>query len=140
MTGSCAPDHDAIVILDFEHEDQEEDARHEARQPPAPARLHVDDRLPDHRATRHAPDEAGGRVGQPLAQAFLVPVRGRVGQVVDDVLRHQAFEKAHDGDGDRIWEDDRQGLEVEGDVRDQEHRQRVGQRAHVAHRPQRGRR
>jgi hypothetical protein len=81
-------------------------ARHETRQPPAPARFHVDDGLPDHRAPRHAADETGGSIGKALANAFLVPARFRVGQVIDDVLCHQAFEQTNDGDSDGIREDD----------------------------------
>jgi hypothetical protein len=73
------------------HQDQQEHARHEGRQPPAPARFHVDDRLADHGAARHAADEPGRGVGHALADAFLVAVRLGVGQVVDDVLRSSAL-------------------------------------------------
>src|SRR3989338_6247119 len=41
------------------HNDEQEDARHEGGQTPAPTGLHVDDRLPDHGATGHAADETG---------------------------------------------------------------------------------
>jgi hypothetical protein len=124
---------DRDQIAQAHHQDQQEHPRHETRQPPAPAGFHVDDRLADHGAARHAADEPGGGVGQALAHAFLVPVRLRVGQVIDDVLRHQAFQKADDGDRDGIGQDDLQRLQVERNVRKQEHRQRVGQLAHVAH-------
>ena len=50
---------------------QQEHARREGREPPAPARLHVDHRLPDHGAARHPADESRRRIGDALGDAFL---------------------------------------------------------------------
>ena len=59
------------------------------------ARLHVDDRLTDHRAARHAANESRGKVGHALAHAFAVLVARGVGQFVHDGRRHHGFEQAH---------------------------------------------
>ena len=104
----------------------------EGRQAPAPAGFHVDHRLADHRAAGHAADEAGDGVGDALADAFAVLVRRRVGQVVDDLGGHQAFEQTDGRDADGIGQDDLQRFERERNVGEQEHRQGVGQLAHVA--------
>ena len=116
----------------MEDEDQKNEPGGEAGKPPPPAGFHVDHRLADHRAARHAADEAGGGIGDALADTLLIAVGFRVGQVVDKALRHQAFQKADHGDGQRIGQDDRQRCQRKRDVGDQEHRQRVGQFAHVA--------
>jgi hypothetical protein len=52
--------------------------------PSAAAGFHVDDRLADHGAAGHAADEAGGGVGDALADAFHVAVRRGVGEIIDD--------------------------------------------------------
>ena len=49
------------------HHHQQQNPCRQRRQAPAPARLHVDDRLADHGAARHAADEARGNVGNALA-------------------------------------------------------------------------
>jgi hypothetical protein len=120
-------------VAQKDHEDQKDRPGREGRQPPAPAGFHVDHALPDHRAARHPADEARGRVGDALPDAFLVAVGFRVGQVIDQSLRHQAFQQTHDGDSKRIGEDDLQGFKVQRNVGDQEDRQGIGQFAHVAH-------
>ena len=56
------------------HQDRQKHARHPRG--PAPARLHVDDRLANHGAARHAADETGGNVGQALAYTFAGLVAG----------------------------------------------------------------
>ena len=80
-----------------------------------------------------AADEAGGGVGDALADALAVTVAGGVGQLVDQIRGHQALEQADHRDRHRIGQDDPQRLKGERDVGNEEHRQRVGQRAHVAH-------
>ena len=87
------------------------------REPAAPAGLHVDDRLADHGAAGHAADEAGGDVGEALADAFPVLVARRVGQVVDDRARSSAIPAGRPtASVGRVGQDDPQRLEGERHV------------------------
>lgn len=70
------------------HHQQQENAGTLCREKGAATKFHVDDRLADHRATRHSAEHACGDVGHTLAFAFAVFVAGGIGQVVDDVRGH----------------------------------------------------
>jgi hypothetical protein len=106
--------------------------------PGASAGFHVDDRLADHRAARHAAEQSGNDVGDALAARLAVFVAGGVGEVIDDLRGHQRFQQTHHRETDRVGEDDGQGFEVQRHLRPEENRQRVRQRCRG--RPRGGRR
>ncbi len=117
-----------------EHDqDEQHHARCERGQAPATTRLHVDDRLTNHGAARHAADEACGDVGNALAHALAVLVALGVRQVIHDGRGHQRLQQADHHEGERVREDDGQRLPGQRDVRNEEHRQAVWQVAHVTH-------
>jgi len=114
-------------------EGEQQHPRAERGQPGACARrLHVDHRLADHRAARHAAEEAGDDVGDALAARLAVLVRRRLGDVVHELGRHQRLEQADCGERQRVRQDDRQGLERDRDGRQSEERDGARQRALVA--------
>ena len=70
----------------------------------APRRLHVDHRLADHRAARHAAEEAGDDVGDALAARLAVLVGAGLGDVVDELGGHQRLEQADRRERERVRE------------------------------------
>ena len=88
-------------VFQRHHEDEQEHARKQRGQAPAPAVLHVAHGLADHSAARNAAKPAGRDVGQPQARAFAVLVAGGVGQLIDHGGGEHRFEQAHHGNRQR---------------------------------------
>ncbi len=120
-------------IAEEHHHDQQHDARRQCGQTPAAARLHVDDRLADHGAARHAAEKAGDDIGHALAHGFTALVAGGVGEVVDQRGGHHRFQQADHGHGQRHRKDDAQGLEIQRHIRHEKHGQAVRELTLVAH-------
>ena len=99
----------------------------------APARLHVNHRLTDHGAARHAADKCRADVGNTLRLALAVFIARGVGHVVHDSGSHHGFQQSHHGKAGRIRQDNQQRIQVQRNVRNEEYRQAVRQFAHVAH-------
>ena len=93
-------------------QDQQEDAGEEGGDPGAGAGgLDVDHGLADHRAAAHATEEAGDDVGDALAPGLAGLGRAGVGDVVDELGGHERLEQADEGHGQRVRDDDPQGLQ-----------------------------
>jgi hypothetical protein len=113
---------------------QQERARHKGGKAGGAARLHVDDRLPDHGAAAHPAEEAGQKIGDTLPLHLAALVRWRVGQIIDDLRGHHRFQQANRRHRQRIGENDAQRFQRERHLWDAERWQRRGQLAHIAHR------
>src|SRR5690554_4181442 len=91
-------------VPEAHHQDEEEQPGQEGGDPGAGARLlDVDHRLADHRATAHAAEEPRDDVGGALAPGLASLVGVGVGDVVDELGRHQRLHQPDQGhrDGER---------------------------------------
>ncbi len=113
------------------HQHQQHTAGHKARQAGATTGFHVDHRLTDHGAARHAAKQARCDIRYTLALALTVLVTAGIGQIVDNRGSHHRLKQPNHRHRGRVRQNDHQRIEVEWHVRPEEDRQGIGQLAHI---------
>ena len=77
------------------NECQKKQCRRDPRDARAPARLHVDHALPDHRTAAHTAKKAGHNIGRALRHTFLRRATALASNFAHKVERQQALDQAN---------------------------------------------
>src|SRR5690554_351784 len=102
--------------------------------PTATTGFDVDYGLPNHRAAGHTTKQTRPDVGNALPPALAVTIAFGIRQIVNNSGGHHGFQQTHNGQWNRIGQDNHQSFEVQWHVWPEKDWQGVGQFAHIAHR------